>query len=79
MLAEIDTDALLELVWAAPLAALTVSLTFALCVHGVARSNDARRVGNSTGATVYGALAILAALAFVAAVVIGVFVMTSKD
>jgi hypothetical protein len=78
MLAAVDTDALLELVWAAPLAAISVSLTFALCIHGVARSNDARRMGNGTAATAYGALAILAGLAFFGAVLFGVIIITSK-
>ncbi|HEX2087572.1 MAG TPA: hypothetical protein VHF89_17945 [Solirubrobacteraceae bacterium] len=78
-LAEIDTDALLQLVWAAPLAALTVALTFSLVIHGAARASDSRRAGRSTAATLYGALAVLAAVAFAASVVFGVLIITSKD
>ena len=79
MLAAVDTKALLQLVWVAPLAALTVALTFSLVIHGAARSSDARRAGRSAAATAYGALAVLAALAFAAAVLFGVLVITSKD
>jgi len=78
-LAAVEWDALLELIWAAPAATLSVALTFSLCIHGVARSNDARRAGRSVPATAYGALAILAALVFAAIVVFGILVITSKD
>ena len=78
-LAAIDTDALFELVWAAPLATIGVALTFSLCVHGAARSSDARRAGNAGLATAYGALTVLAGLAFGVTVIVGVLVMTNKD
>jgi hypothetical protein len=78
-LADIDTDALLQLVWAAPVAALTVMTTFSIVIHGVARSNDSRRAGKNGAATGYAALAVVAAVAFAAAVIFGVFVITSKD
>ena len=78
-LAEVDTDALLQLAWVAPLATLAVAVTFSLVIHGVARSNDSRRSGKNGAATAYGALAIVAAAAFAAAVVFGVLIITSKD
>jgi hypothetical protein len=78
-LAEVDTRALLELVWAAPLAAMTVAITFSIVIHGVARASDSRRAGRSGAATAYGALAIVAAAAFAAAVIFGVLIITSKD
>jgi hypothetical protein len=78
-LAAVDTDALLQLVWVAPLSAIIVALTFSLIIHGAARSGDSRRAGRPLAATAYGALAILAALAFAATVVFGVVVITSKD
>ena len=78
-LAAIDTDALLELVWAAPVAALSISLAYSLFIVGVARASEARRAGNGTAATAYGALALLAFLAFAAGVIVGVLVITSKD
>lgn len=78
MLASIDSGALLELAWAAPLAAITVSLTFSLCIHGAARASDSRRDGRAGAATIYGALAVLAGVAFAATVVFGVLVITDK-
>ena len=78
-LAEIDTDALLQLAWAAPLATLTVAITFSLVIHGIARASDSRRTGKAGAATAYGALAVIAAVAFTAAVVFGVLIITSKD
>lgn len=78
-LAAVEWDALLELVWVAPLAALLVAFTFSLCIHGVARASDSRRAGRSGAATAYGALAILSAIAFAAIVVFGVLIITSKD
>jgi hypothetical protein len=78
-LAAIEWDALLELVWVAPLAALSVAFTFSLCIHGAARASDSRRAGRTGAATAYVALAFLAAAAFAATVVFGVLVITSKD
>ena len=78
-LAAVDTDALLELLWAAPLATLTVALTYSLCVVGAARAIDSRRAGRTVAASGYAVLTFLAALAFAATVVVGVLVITSKD
>ena len=78
-LAAVDTDALVQLIWVAPLAAVSVALTFSLVIHGVARASDSRRAGRSGAATAYGALAIIAAIATAAAVIFGVVVITSKD
>ena len=78
-LAAIDTDALLQLAWVAPLATLAVSVTFSIVIHGVARSNDSRRAGKAGAATAYGVLAAVAAVAFAAAVIFGVLIITSKD
>ena len=78
-LAEVDTDALLQLAWAAPLATLVVAVTFSIVIHGVARASDSRRAGRAGAATAYGALAVVAAVAFAAAVVFGVLIITAKD
>ena len=78
-LAAVEWDALLELVWVAPVAVLAVSVTYSLCIVGVARANDSRRSGRNGAATAYGVLAALAALAFAATVVFGVLIITSKD
>lgn len=79
MLAAVDTKALLQLAWVAPLATLAVAVTFSVVIHGVARASDSRRAGRAGAATAYGALAVVAAAAFAAAVVFGVLIITSKD
>jgi hypothetical protein len=73
-----DTAALLELMWAAPLAAVTVTVAWGLVVWGSARAVDLRRDGRSGRATVHLGVAVLGGALFAAAVVFGLIVMTSK-
>ena len=77
MIAAIDTSALLELAWVAPLAVILVSVSFSFCVLGATKAADHRRGGNPTAATLYGALGVLAGLAFVAEVIAGVAVIVN--
>jgi hypothetical protein len=79
VIAAIDTDALLELAWAAPLAVLVVTVSYGLVVIGVSRAAEARRDGNAATAGAYAAVAVLGAAMFTAAVVFGLIVMISKD
>jgi MFS superfamily sulfate permease-like transporter len=74
-----DSAALLELVWAAPLAAVAVTIAWGLVVWGSTRAADARRDGRTGLATLHLAVAVLGAALFTAAVVFGLVVMTSKD
>ena len=78
MLATVDTEALLELIWVAPLASLTVAITFALCIHGAARASDQRRAGNPALATVYAGMALLAGLVALAVCVFGVSIIIAS-
>lgn len=73
-----DTAALLELVWAAPLAALTVTIAWGLVIWGSTRAADARRDGRAGLATLHLGVAAIGAVLFTAAVVFGIVVMTSK-
>lgn len=73
-----DTDALLELVWAAPLAALIVTVAWALLVWGSTRAADARRDGRNAQATLHLGVAALGGTLFTAAVVLGLVIMTAK-
>ncbi len=75
MIASIDTEALLELIWVAPLAALTVAITFAICIYGGAKAADNRRDGNAAYATLYGGLSLLAGLAALGVCVFGVSII----
>lgn len=73
-----DTAALLELVWAAPLAALTVTVAWGLVIWGSTRAADARRDGRAGLSTLHLGVAAIGAVLFTAAVVFGIVVMTSK-
>lgn len=73
-----DTAALLELVWAAPLAALTVTVAWGLVIWGSTRAADARRDGRTGLATLHLGVAAIGTALFTAAVVFGIVVMTSK-
>jgi hypothetical protein len=73
----VDTSALLELAWVAPLAVLAVSISYSLVVVGATKASDHRREGNATAATAYAVLGVVAALVFAAEVVAGVAVIVS--
>jgi uncharacterized protein (DUF486 family) len=79
MISTVDTSALLELVWAAPLAVLVVTVSWGLVVRGTTRALEARRQGHSGMAVGLNALmAIVGAALFATAVVFGLIVMTTK-
>ena len=61
VIAAIDTKALLELVWAAPLAVLVVTVAWGMVVHGATRAADARRDGRVVLAGAHAAIAGLGA------------------
>lgn len=73
-----DTAALLELVWAAPLAALGVTITWGLVIWGSTRAADARRDGRTVLATLNLGVAVIGGMLFTALVVFGLVIMTSK-
>lgn len=79
MIATVDSGALFELLWAAPLAALTVTIAWGLVIHGSARAVEARRDGRTGLAIVHAATAFVGAALFTTTVVFGLIVMTSKD
>ena len=78
MLAQIEWDKIGELLWAAPLAALAVSVSFSLMIMGSARATDARRAGTTTIAMLYSVLALVSGVAFAAVVVFGVSVIVNR-
>lgn len=73
-----DTAALLELVWAAPLAAIGVTISWGLVIWGSTRAADARREGQTVQATLSLGVAVIGATLFAALVVFGLLVMTAK-
>ncbi len=78
MIAAVDTSALLELVWAAPLAVLTVTVAWGLLVRGTTRALEARRDGQAVAAALNALMAIVGAALFTTALVFGLLVMTTK-
>ena len=76
--AAIDWGQLFELVWAAGIAAMAVSVSFAMIIVGATRATDCRRANRSAAATAYLVLAIVAALVFAGGVVFGISVIVSK-
>ena len=79
MIATVDSAALLELAWAAPIAALIVVIAWGVVVYGTARAGEARRDGNNALAALHMTMAMLGLAVFVAAIVIGLIVITAKD
>lgn len=78
-LGAINTEGLLDLVVVAPLAAVAVSVSFALALRGTAKASETARAGNSSGAFAWGVLAVLASLTVLAAIVFGIGVIVTKD
>jgi hypothetical protein len=74
----VDTKALWQTIVAAIVAGVGVTLIFSLAIFGAARFAEHSRSGHAVAAALSGALAILCVLATVAAIAIGVIVMTSK-
>lgn len=78
MTAAVDSGALLELVWAAPLAALIVVIAWGLAVFGTARAGEARREGRSVSAALHVAMATVGVLLFIAAIVLGLLITSGN-
>jgi hypothetical protein len=76
--AAIQAGDIVEVIWVSLAAGVGMTLAFSLVVLGGARSAEARRAGQGTAALAYAALAVVAFLAFMASVVIGVQIMLSK-
>jgi len=74
----IDTGALAKTVAAAFVSGVGVTLIFSIAIFGVARFAEMDREGRTNAALLYGGVAVLGGVAFVAAIVVGIIVMTSK-
>jgi hypothetical protein len=74
----VDTKALWETVVAAFVAGVGTTVVFSLAILGATRLGEANRDGRTLHAALFGALTVLGLLATVAAIVVGVVVMTSK-
>jgi len=72
MAAIVDTGALLEVVWVSLVAGVSVTAIYAFALLAGTRFSESRRAGNAAAAAGFGVLAGLAALLFVAGVVLAV-------
>jgi hypothetical protein len=75
----VDGRALLQLVWAAPLAVLSVTVAWGLVIRGTTGALEAQRAGRTVLAGANVLVAIAGVALFAAAVVFGLIVMISKD
>jgi hypothetical protein len=74
----VDIHVLLKVVGAAFAAGIGITTLFGLVIYGGTRFVDLRRDGNTAGAAAYATLAAAGLAAFVAAVIYGIVVMTTK-
>jgi hypothetical protein len=78
-LAAVKAGDLLEVIWVSIVAGVIVSAAFSFVVLGSARSAEARRTGHARAGVLYGVLAAVAMLGFLAIVAFGLQIMLSKD
>jgi hypothetical protein len=78
VIAAIDTDALLELTWAAPAAVLAVTISWGLVIRGLTRAFEAQRDGRSGAVALHALVAVVGLALFAAAVAFGLVIMVSK-
>jgi hypothetical protein len=78
MLAVIDWDALLTVIWSAVLAGLGVTAAYGFVILGAARAVELGRDGRTGEAVVYGVIGALGLITVVAAIVFGIVVLSAK-
>jgi hypothetical protein len=74
----VDTAKLFQAAWTSIVAAVAVTIAFSLLVLGAARSSEQGRAGHRVAAGAYGLLATIALAVCLAAVALGIIVMTTK-
>lgn len=74
----VDTDALLKTIVAAFVAGVGVTFIFSLAILGASRFVDLSRDGRGAEAIAFGVLALVAVLVALAAVTLGIIVMSQK-
>ena len=75
--AVVEWDLIFEVIWASLAAGVGSTAIFSLVVFGSSRAAEARREGQNPA--IYGALALLGMLAFLAVVVFAITVILNKD
>jgi len=78
MLATIDWDALLTVVWAAAAAGVGATAAYGFAILGSVRALDRGREGRIGEAAVYGAIGVIGVAVVLGAIVFGIVVLTNK-
>jgi hypothetical protein len=78
MVATVDWDALLTVVWTALLAGIAVPAAYGLVILGATRALDLGRQDRAGEAAVYGLIGALGGATVVAAIVFGIVVLSAK-
>lgn len=76
MIATIDWDALLTVVWASAAAGIGVTVAYGLAILGTTRAVDLGRAGRAGEAAVYALVGLCGGLGVLAAIVFGILVLT---
>jgi hypothetical protein len=75
----VEWDLILQVIYTALGAGVAVTIAVSFAILGATRAADARRDGDTIDAIIFSAVFVLGLAACVAAVVLGIVVMTSKD
>ena len=75
----VEWDLVLQVIYASLGAGVAVTIAVSFAILGATRAGDARRDGDTLDTIIYSAVFMLGLAACVAAVVLGIVVMTSKD
>jgi hypothetical protein len=75
----VDWSGILNVIWAASLGGVGVTVAFSLTLLGATRAVELRRDGRLAAAGAYAALTALCGVAVLLSVVFGVVVMTAKS
>jgi hypothetical protein len=78
MIATVDWDALLTVIWSAPLAGTGATAAYGLAILGASRAVDLGRNGRMGEATIYAVVGVFGIATVIAAVVFGIVVLSSK-
>jgi hypothetical protein len=78
VIATVDWDALLTVIWSALVAGIGVTAAYGLVILGTTRALDLGRQGRTGEAAVYGVIGVLGGATVVAAIVFGIVVLSAK-
>jgi hypothetical protein len=78
MITAVDTNALFELIWVAPVTAFAVALCFSLIIVSVTKASDCRRGNRPRLASAYALMSIVTTVLFLGGVVLAVSVIAAN-